>query len=149
MIGNILYVEYGEREQMLLVNFFKSNNNASCVFPLVQFQFLSQANTDFIQYRFAVFSFFAGFISLVVGQLTKFSLGSFQDNKTITCVTTFYSTKYINLFCMLYAFFVYNTVDSYCCFFYMLPLLYCPAGDCIHLYYLFNYIQTTKCKKRN
>ena len=83
LIGNIWYVEYGEREQMLLVNFFKSNNNASCVFPLVQFQFFYQANIDFIQYRFAVFSFFAGFISLVVEQLTKFSLGSFQGLKQL------------------------------------------------------------------
>ena len=71
-----LYVEYGERVSVFLVDSLEPTNNVSCVLPFVKFHFLTLANIDFIQYWFAnsSSSFLAVFISLVVGWLTKFSL---------------------------------------------------------------------------
>ena len=53
--------------------------------------------------------------------------------KTIICAVNFYPIKYISLFCVLCAFLIYNILDSFSCFFYILQLLHYREDDCTHL----------------
>ena len=76
-------------------------------------------------------SFLAGFIKLAVECLTKFFLVVFEGYKTITCAVNFYSIKYISSFYVLYAFFVYNILDPFGCFF--ICCSYCIVQEVIVL----------------
>ena len=60
----------------------------------------------------------------------------FQGYRTITCAANFYSIKYISSFCVLYAFFVYNILDSFRCSFIFCS--YCIVQEVIVLKVLFD-----------
>ena len=53
------------------------------------------------------------------GMVDKVFLVVFQGYKTIFCAVNFYSIKYISLFYVLFAFFVYNICNSFRCFLYV------------------------------
>ena len=61
--------------------------------------------------------FLAGFINLVTGWLTKFSMWSFKVMKQLLVLLISYSVKYISSFWILDTFFVCNILYSFRCFF--------------------------------
>ena len=90
---------------MFLVNFLEPINIVRCFLHSFSFSFshkqiLILSNIDLL---ILPISFWAGFIGLNMGWLTKFSLWS-SGYKAITCFVYFYSAKCIRSFCVLYVF---------------------------------------------